>query len=341
MAAALGVAPTHFVTCYQIHSPDVVVADEPWTRENAPRADAIVTRVPGLAIGVATADCGPVLFADARGRRDRRRACRLEGRAHRRARGDGRGDGKARRRARAHRRRARPDDPPAELRGRRRIRRPLHGGGRRRTRASSRRRRATATRCSICPATSRRGSNAPSIKSVEDLGLCTYADPARFFSYRRTTHRGEPDYGRHVNAIALMPISAAGPCRARLALPKRCRRRRSEPWRHDRPRRMGWCQGDQGTSRAHARALSRRGVVAALLAALRRPAPRPPRRTSRSPRGSFRPDHRIRVRSTARRSACSTAWSTTSPPRRSRAMSRSRRARAPRTIACAAISPRR
>ena len=39
---------------------------------------------------------------------------------------------------------------------------------------------------------------------VEDLGLCTYADPARFFSYRRATHRAEADYGRHVTAIALI-----------------------------------------------------------------------------------------------------------------------------------------
>ena len=65
MATALGVAPTHLVSCYQIHSPDVIVATEPWTRENSPRADAIVTRVAGLAVGVGTADCGPVLFADA------------------------------------------------------------------------------------------------------------------------------------------------------------------------------------------------------------------------------------------------------------------------------------
>ena len=43
----------------------MVVADEPWTRETRPRADAIVTHVPGLAIGISTADCGPVLFADA------------------------------------------------------------------------------------------------------------------------------------------------------------------------------------------------------------------------------------------------------------------------------------
>jgi polyphenol oxidase len=41
------------------------------------------------------------------------------------------------------------------------------------------------------------------VRHVEDLGLCTYADPVRFFSFRRTTHRAEPDYGRHVNAIAL------------------------------------------------------------------------------------------------------------------------------------------
>ena len=41
------------------------------------------------------------------------------------------------------------------------------------------------------------------VDQVEDLGLCTYADPTRFFSYRRTTHRAETDYGRHVNAIAL------------------------------------------------------------------------------------------------------------------------------------------
>jgi copper oxidase (laccase) domain-containing protein len=41
------------------------------------------------------------------------------------------------------------------------------------------------------------------IAQVEDLGHCTYADPAQFYSYRRATHRAEPDYGRHVNAIAL------------------------------------------------------------------------------------------------------------------------------------------
>jgi YfiH family protein len=41
------------------------------------------------------------------------------------------------------------------------------------------------------------------IVQFEDLALCTFAEPERFFSYRRTTKQGEPDYGRHINAIAL------------------------------------------------------------------------------------------------------------------------------------------
>ena len=52
------------LTCYQVHSADVMVADRPWTRETMPRCDAIVTRVKGLAIGVLTADCAPVLLAE-------------------------------------------------------------------------------------------------------------------------------------------------------------------------------------------------------------------------------------------------------------------------------------
>src|SRR3984893_10151435 len=77
-AARLGVAPVRLVTAYQIHSPDVVVAEAPWTREDAPRADAVVTTVPGLAggghtagcgaVAVTTADCGPILFADPQAR---------------------------------------------------------------------------------------------------------------------------------------------------------------------------------------------------------------------------------------------------------------------------------
>src|SRR4029079_19366489 len=41
------------------------------------------------------------------------------------------------------------------------------------------------------------------LTQFEDLGLCTYEEPQRFYSFRRSTHRDEPDYGRHINAIAL------------------------------------------------------------------------------------------------------------------------------------------
>src|SRR5262245_25272119 len=54
MAAALGVAPDHLLTAYQVHSPDVVTIERPWRPHERPRADAIVTAVPGLAIGVTT-----------------------------------------------------------------------------------------------------------------------------------------------------------------------------------------------------------------------------------------------------------------------------------------------
>ena len=70
-------------------------------------------------------------------------------------------------------------------------------------RASSRPRSAPATPCSISPATSPSRVQRAGIVNFEDLGLCTYAEPERFFSYRRTTQLGEPDYGRHINAIAL------------------------------------------------------------------------------------------------------------------------------------------
>src|SRR5690349_20227395 len=64
MAAALGVEPRRLLTAYQSHSPNVIVAEAPWTTENRPQADAIVTRMRALAIGVTTADCGPVLLAE-------------------------------------------------------------------------------------------------------------------------------------------------------------------------------------------------------------------------------------------------------------------------------------
>src|SRR3984893_19580490 len=63
MAAAVGGEPSRFLTCYQIHSPQVVVAETPWLSEARPRADAIVTRMRALSIGISTADWRPGRFA--------------------------------------------------------------------------------------------------------------------------------------------------------------------------------------------------------------------------------------------------------------------------------------
>ena len=61
----VGLGQVPLVTCSQIHSADVVRVRAPWDQSGAPKADALVTDQPGLALGVLTADCAPVLFADA------------------------------------------------------------------------------------------------------------------------------------------------------------------------------------------------------------------------------------------------------------------------------------
>jgi len=183
MAAALGVARDRLVTAYQVHSPSVVVATEPWSRAQAPHADAVVTRVPGLAVGVTTADCGPLLLAD--------REAGVVGAAHAGWKGALAGVAEAAVEAMeqlgASRRRmvARfiADDPDN-----RRFFVPAARDGH-----------AMFDLAGYITAWLQRAG----IGRIEDLGHCTYADPARFFSYRRSTHRAEADYGRHISAIAL------------------------------------------------------------------------------------------------------------------------------------------
>lgn len=63
--ARLGLGRDCLVTCHQVHGAEVVTAEKPWTQADRPRADAMVTRRKGLALGILTADCAPVLFADA------------------------------------------------------------------------------------------------------------------------------------------------------------------------------------------------------------------------------------------------------------------------------------
>jgi hypothetical protein len=61
----LGFLPDRLVTCYQVHSTRVVTVERPWRRDAAPQADGLVTRGSGIALGILTADCAPVLFEDA------------------------------------------------------------------------------------------------------------------------------------------------------------------------------------------------------------------------------------------------------------------------------------
>jgi polyphenol oxidase len=202
MAASLGVAPERFLTCYQIHSPDVVVADTPWSAQARPRADAIVTDRPGLAIGISTADCGPVLFADPQ--------ARIVGAAHAGWRGALAGvtDATIAAMERLGADRARIVAAIGPM-----IRQPNYEVGpdlMERFIAAD-----PANRRFFVPS-DREGHfmfdlagyvagrlAAAGIGAVEDLGACTYADPEQFYSYRRMTHRGEADYGRHINAIVL------------------------------------------------------------------------------------------------------------------------------------------
>jgi hypothetical protein len=202
IATSLGVAADRFLTCYQIHSPDVVVAETPWPAAERPRADAIVTRTPNLAIGVSTADCGPVLFADPQ--------AGVIGAAHAGWRGALTGviDRTLAAMGTLGAKRNRVVAAVGPL-----IRQPNYEVGQdlidrfvavepntvRFFKPASRAGHAMFDLGGYIVSRLRRAG----IAEIEDLGHCTYADPAQFYSYRRSTHRAEPDYGRHINAIAL------------------------------------------------------------------------------------------------------------------------------------------
>jgi len=202
MAAALGIGAESLLTAYQIHSPKAVVVDAAWGLKERPRADALVTARPGLAIAITTADCGPVLLAD--------RAAQVIGAAHAGWRGAAAGvleaTVEAMERCGADRRRIVAALGPM-------IRQPSYEVGPELVRAfnseekdnerffkpAARAGHALFDLASYIAARLARTG----IQQVEDLGHCTYSDPARFFSYRRSTHSGESDYGRHISAIAL------------------------------------------------------------------------------------------------------------------------------------------
>jgi hypothetical protein len=202
MATQLGVVPERLLSCYQIHSPEVIVAEQPWPASERPRADAIVTKIPKLAIGVSTADCGPVLLADAQ--------VRIIGAAHAGWRGALTGVIEATVVAMEKLGATRTNIVAAAGPM---IRQPNYEVGQdlidrfvavdpnnvRFFKKAARPGHAMFDLAGYVVSRLQRAG----IEQIEDIGLCTYADPGQFYSYRRSTHRSEPDYGRHINAIAL------------------------------------------------------------------------------------------------------------------------------------------
>ena len=202
MAAAVGVSPDRFLTAYQIHSPEVVTVDALWTHNARPRADAMVTRLPKLALGISTADCGPVLFADAQ--------AGVIGAAHAGWRGALTGvieaTVAAMEKLGADRERIAVAVGPL-------IRQDNYEVG---PEFVARFQEADRSNARFFKPSARAGHamfdlagyighrlQMAGITQIDDLGLCTCADADRFYSYRRMTLRREPDYGRHINAIVL------------------------------------------------------------------------------------------------------------------------------------------
>ena len=201
LAIAALLPDARLATVHQVHSADVVFAQAPWAQGERPRADGMVTDHPDLLLGILTADCAPVLFADA--------DAGIIGAAHAGWRGALAGvtdstiaamERLGARRGRIHaavgpcigqasyevdaafRTRFIEDDPENER---------FFATGR-----------AGKSHFSLESYVVHR-LIAAGIAEVEALNLDTYADADRFYSYRRATHRGEADYGRQLSAIAI------------------------------------------------------------------------------------------------------------------------------------------
>ena len=199
VAAAMDVTPEALVGVHQVHSADVVTVTE--ATEQRPKADALVTNVPGLALSILTADCQPVLFADAE--------ASVIGAAHAGWRGarDGVLDHTVEAMEALGATRARivavigpsisqeayevgPEFLASFLEADpENTRFFVQGVGDRQQ--------------FDLPAYGLHRLRAAGVAQAEWTGHCTYRDAARFFSYRRSCHAGEADYGRLISTIRL------------------------------------------------------------------------------------------------------------------------------------------
>ena len=201
LAIAAVLPDAELATVHQVHSAEAVIADQPWPQDERPRADGLVTDTPNLLLGILTADCAPVLFAD--------HQAVVVGAAHAGWRGALAGVTDATIEA-MEELGARRDHIHAAVG-------PCIGQPSYEVDETFRARFLDADGDNMRffvdgpagkPHFDLEGYVvhrliAAGIEEVEALNLDTYADPDRFFSYRRSTHRREADYGRQLSAIAI------------------------------------------------------------------------------------------------------------------------------------------
>jgi polyphenol oxidase len=202
-AGRLGASPAELLTVRQIHSSRVIVADAPWRPEAAPEADAIVTRTPALAIGVLAADCAPILFADPE--------AGVVAAAHAGWKGAKAGiidavveamEGLGARRGRIC-----AAIGPAISAAAYEVGPEFEAAFLADAAANSRYfvRAAPGARPHFdLPGYCRERAQAARLAHVDVSSLCTYRNESLFFSFRRSIHCGEPDYGRQISAIVIL-----------------------------------------------------------------------------------------------------------------------------------------
>ena len=203
VARSLGVAEGHVLTAHQVHSADVVEVTALWQPENRPKLDGLVTKQKGIAIATLTADCGPVMFADAE--------AGVIGVCHAGWKGallgvtDSTIDAMIKLGADRNRIAATlgptiskenyevgPEFPVPFLQQDKNHSQFFAPSSK------------TGHFMFDLPGYLRLRLKTAGLTHVLDLALCTYADESRFYSYRRATHRSEADYGRLISAIALV-----------------------------------------------------------------------------------------------------------------------------------------
>ena len=188
-------------TVHQIHSARVVVAERAWPIDARPHADAMVSTRPGLLLGILTADCAPILFADTE--------VGVIGAAHAGWRGALAGVTDATIAAMeglgAKRERIVVAVGPCIAQASYEVDEDFRAKFAREDRSNDRFFTADPAgkpQFDLEAYVAHRLESA-GVGQVEALQLDTYADDSRFYSYRRATHRGEADYGRQASLIAL------------------------------------------------------------------------------------------------------------------------------------------